>query len=210
MRAAMRESVHQVMPHGHADRMIDPIDRARAREYALLATLLSKPPTAGLIRQVASLSGDDTPLGTAHALLAKAARSTRETDAARAYFELFVGLGREPLLPYSSHYLTGSLYGRPLAHIRQTFRQLGVEWSDPGEPEDHIAVLLETMAGLLNGEIAASACADREFFETHLAPWAGRFCLDLERTDTARFYVCIGSLGRTFIEIETEAYALSA
>ena len=37
----------------------------------------------------------------------------------------FVGLGGGLLLPYASHYLTGALYGRPLAQLRETLRCLG-------------------------------------------------------------------------------------
>jgi TorA maturation chaperone TorD len=93
----------------------DEIDRARAREYALLGTLLSHCPDARLIGQLALLTGDATPLGGAHALLGKAACRASEQSAAREYFDLFIGLGQGRLLPYASHYLTGSLYGRPLA-----------------------------------------------------------------------------------------------
>jgi TorA maturation chaperone TorD len=148
---------------------VDQIDRARAREYALLATLLSRSPDARLIGKLALLMGDATPLGRAHALLGKAAGRSSEQSAAREYFDLFVGLGRGELLPYASHYLTGSLYGRPLASLRETFGGLGIERTAPPEPEDHVSILCEIMAGLIAGEIAAQPGADREFFETHLA-----------------------------------------
>jgi TorA maturation chaperone TorD len=201
--------MHQAIPDVHSGRVIDSIDHARAREYALLATLLSKGPEAGLIRRLASLSGDESRLGKAHVALSDAASCTTEADAAREYFELFVGVGRGLLLPYSSHYLAGSLYGRPLARIRQTLQQLGIEWTRAREPEDHIAVLFEAMAGLVGGDLAGSFGADRVFFKQHLAPWAARFCLDLERTKSANFYARVGSLGRIFMEIETEADSLS-
>ena len=41
-----------------------------------------------------------------------------------------------------------------------------------------------------------------------MAPWIGRFFSDLERSQTADFYARVGALGRTFMEIETEAFAL--
>ena len=50
--------------------------------------------------------------------------------------------------------------------------------------------------------------ADREIFEKHMAPWIGRFFADLEHAQTADFYARVGALGRTFMEIETEAFAL--
>src|SRR3954465_6456726 len=46
---------------------------ARAQEYALLATLLMRAPAAKLLERLATLRGDATPLGVAHAALAQAA-----------------------------------------------------------------------------------------------------------------------------------------
>ena len=54
------------------DDPIDPVDAARAREYALLAALLSCPPSDVLLREIRELRGDETPLGRAHAALAEA------------------------------------------------------------------------------------------------------------------------------------------
>jgi TorA maturation chaperone TorD len=184
------------------------MDRARAREYALLATLLAKTPDIQLIQNLASLEGDESPLGVAHGVLAQVAGQTSEASAAREYMELFIGLG-EGMLPYSSYYLTGSLYGPPLARIRETFQRLGIEAALPWEPEDHIATLFEVMAGLVSGNIPSASGADREFFDRQLAPWARRFCVDLENAASARFYARVGTLGRVFMEIEAEAYSLS-
>jgi TorA maturation chaperone TorD len=115
------------------------------------------------------------------------------------------------LLPYASHYLTGSLYGRPLVRLRQALQHLGIERAGHlSEPEDHAAILCELMASLAGGQIAAPAEAEREIFETHLAPWIGRLFADLERAEAASFYARVGALGRTFMEIETKAFTLPA
>jgi len=191
-------------------RVVDDIDRARAQEYALLATLLSRSPEAQMIARLALLRGDASPLGLAHADLAEAASRVDEASAKREYFDLFSGLGRDALLPYASHYLTGSLYGRPLARLREAFQRLGIARADGhSEPEDHVAILCEIMAGLVGGDIAGPAGADRAFFEGHLAPWFGRFFVDLERAKSADFYARVGSLGRTFVDVETRAFALT-
>ncbi|HZD28033.1 MAG TPA: molecular chaperone, partial [Xanthobacteraceae bacterium] len=47
-------------------------------------------------------------------------------------------------------------------------------------------------------------------FERHLAPWIGRFFADLEQAEAADFYRRVGALGRVFVQIETEAFALAA
>ena len=203
----MQESQSHVASHG----AVDEIDRARAQEYALLAILLSHSPNGEMIERLALLRGDASLLGAAHADLAAAAARADEASAAREYFDLFAGLGQGALLPYASHYLTGSLYGRPLARLRETFRRLGIERDRRhSEPEDHVAILCEIMAGLIGGDLAVPAGADREFFEKHLARWIRRFFVDLENVKSADFYARVGALGRTFIDVETEAFALPA
>jgi TorA maturation chaperone TorD len=190
---------------------VDELDGARAQEYALLATLLSRSPDSQMIGRLALLRGDASPLGVAHAALGEAARRASEDNVRREYFDLFTGLGGGLLLPYSSHYLTGALYGRPLARLRETLRHLGIEKAaERSEPEDHAAILCEIMASLVSGGIAGAVGADRDFFNEHLAPWIRRFFVDLEHAKSADFYACVGSLGRTFVDIETEAFALSA
>jgi len=202
----MYESKFQISSHG----VVDEIDRARAQEYALLAILLSRSPDSEMIERLALLRGDTSPLGAAHADLAEAAARADAASAAREYFDLFAGLGQGALLPYASHYLTGSLYGRPLARLREALRRLGIEsTADHSEPEDHAAILCEIMAGLVGGDIPAPAGADREFFEKHMARWIRRFFVDLEHAPSTDFYARVGALGRTFVDIEAEAFALS-
>jgi len=191
-------------------RQVDEIDQARAREYSLLSALLSHSPDAQMIEHLAGLSGDATPLGAAHGALGAAAARMSPERIEREYFDLFVGLGHGELFPYASYYLTGYLYGRPLARLRETLQQIGLEKTEgQSEPEDHVAVLLEVMAGLASGRIKAAAGTDRDIFEAHLKPWIGRFFSDLERAESATFYSSVGTLGRAFIEIETEAFSLS-
>ncbi len=185
------------------------VDAARAQEYALLAVLLSRAPDAEFLNRLASLRGDASPLGVAHAALAQAASQTNADRLQREYFDLFIGLGRGELLPYGSYYLTGFLHERPLARLREDLNGLGIERAEGNvEPEDHAAVLCEIMAGLIDGRLAAPAGSDQRLFERHLKPWIGRFFSDLERAEAADFYRTVGTLGRVFMEIEIEAFAL--
>jgi TorA maturation chaperone TorD len=189
---------------------VDEIDSSRAQEYALLAALLARAPDAALLKSLAQLRGDPTPIGVAHAGLAEAAANTNAQRAEREYFNLFIGLGRGELMPYGSYYLTGFLHERPLARLRQDLIQFGIERSEGNcEPEDHAALLCEIMAGLAGGRFPAPKGSDREIFEKHMAPWIGRFFADLERAEEADFYRRVGTLGRTFVDIESEAFALS-
>jgi TorA maturation chaperone TorD len=187
----------------------DEVDAARAQEYALLAMLLARAPDAALLARLAGLRGDASPLGLAHAALAEAASRANATRVEREYFDLFIGLGRGELLPYGSYYLSGFLHERPLARLRAHLIRLGIERAaGQAEPEDHAAILCEVMAGLASRRFEAPAPAERELFEQHLAPWIGRFFADLERAQAADFYRHVGTLGRVFVEIETQAFAL--
>jgi TorA maturation chaperone TorD len=188
---------------------VDEVDLAREQEYSLLSTLLARSPDGQLLRRLAELRGDSSPLGLAHTALAKAAARTDAEITAREHFTLFVGLGRGELLPYASYYMTGFLHGRPLANLRQLLQRIGIERVDgEAEPEDHAAILLEIMAGVAGGKIAAPMGSDREIFDQHLSPWITRFFLDLEKSKSADFYAVVGTLGRTFMEIETKGFLL--
>jgi TorA maturation chaperone TorD len=187
----------------------DEVAAARSQEYALLSTMLARAPDATLLQRLASLRGDATPLGVAHAALAQAASETAVERAEREFFDLFIGLGRGELLPYGSYYLTGFLHERPLARLRADLAPLGIERADGNcEPEDHAATLCEIMAGLVSGRLPSPAGTDQQIFEKHVAPWMGRFFADLEQAQAAQLYRRVGTLGRIFMQIETEAFAL--
>ena len=196
--------------YGAAAEAADEVDLARVREYELLAALLRRSPNSDLLRRLGGLRGDASPLGLAHAALGEAASATNAERVEREVFNLFIGIGRGELLPYGSYYLSGFLNERPLARLRDRLMQLGIERVESEvEPEDHAAVLCEVMAGLAGGRFTAPAQADRELFEKHLSPWIGNFFCDLETAKSADFYRTVGTVGRLFMEIESEAFALA-
>jgi TorA maturation chaperone TorD len=176
----------------------------------LLSLLLGKAPTADTLSKIAMLKGDASDLGMAHIELASAANELSERAVAKEFFDLFIGLGRGELLPYASYYLTGFLHERPLARVREDFDVLGIERAGPArEPEDHIAILLEVMAGLARGDFGTEFVAQARFFERHLKPWAARMFADLEISQSVKFYRAVGRVGRIFMELESEAFTLS-
>jgi len=204
------ESFDQPVPaNPDATGDLDEVELARSQEYALLSSLLARAPDQALLERLADLRGDASPLGLAHAAVAEAASRVSAAQVDREFFNLFIGLGRGELLPYGSYYLTGFLHERPLARLREDLVRLGLERAaGQAEPEDHAAILCEVMAGLVSRRFPAAPGADRELFERHLLPWIGRFFVDLERAETADFYRRIGKLGRAFVDMESEAFAL--
>jgi TorA maturation chaperone TorD len=192
------------------DDAVDSIDAGRAEEYALLATLLSSAPSAALLGQIAQLKGDATPLGRAHATLAAAALIAVPTEVEREYFDLFIGLGRGELLPYASYYLTGFLNERPLSRLRDDLAALGIERVEGNfEPEDHAATLCEIMAGITSDRFLVSPRTQCAFFGKHVSHWMGRLFADMEKAENAKFYRSVGTLGRVFLEIESEAFTFA-
>jgi TorA maturation chaperone TorD/DNA-binding transcriptional regulator YdaS (Cro superfamily) len=195
--------------YGEPPDVPDEVDAARAQEYALLAVLLLRAPDAALLERIARPRVDATALGLAHAAMAQAAARASAERTAREFFDLFIGVGRGELLPYGSYYLTGFLNERPLARLREDLRALGIERVEKQcEPEDHAAILCEIMAGLISGLFPVAVEKQQQVFEKHLAPWIGRFFADLAVAEAADFYRHVGAVGRLFIEIETEAFAL--
>lgn len=192
-------------------RSISDEDRARAQMYQLLGVLLGGPPSSELLRGLATLKGDDTSIGTASRNLAALAQRTTPKDAEREFNNLFVGIGRGELLPYTSYYLTGFLNEKPLADLRSDLMARGIKARDNvKEPEDHMGTLCEIMAGIIAGEFLCDSDqpSQKAFFDAHLAKWAALFFTDLEEAQSAVFYAPVGSLGRAFMAVEADAFAI--
>jgi TorA maturation chaperone TorD len=201
--------VHAPVPVAAGAR--DEIDAARADEYALLASLLLRPPDREMLARLSRLQDAETPLGRAHVGLAEAAMDASTETAEREYFDLFLGVGRGEIVPYASYYLTGFLNEKPLVRLRQDLASLNLERAEGhGDPEDHIGTLCEVMSGLASGRFGASAADQRAFFAAHVAPWAVRLFADLEQAEAGKFYKAVGSVGRLFLEIEAEGFAIEA
>lgn len=183
----------------------DEVERARADLYCLLSATLGAAPSQGLIDALAGLQGDDAPLGGACAELARAAAQTTAEEAARAHFDLFVGVGRGELLPYASYYLTGFLNERPLAAVRADMAAMGFARAEGlHDPEDHIAILCGVMARLA----AEGDPRQARFFAERLQPWAGRFFADLAAARPVGLHRAMGRVGAAFMDVEAQAFAL--
>ena len=193
------------------ERPIDDTDRMRAGIYRLLARLLARPADVDLIALVAGLGGDRSEMGQAIAALAKAAGDATPEAVQDEYDEVFIGVGRGLLVPYASYYLTGFLNDKPLARLRIDMERLGIARAENVvEPEDHVAALLEMMAGLIEGGFAVPASEDDQaaFFDAHVVSWMPHFFADLEKLPQARFHGPVGRVGRLFVEIEKAAFEM--
>lgn len=188
-------------------------DRLRADLYNFLGLLLAAPPQQITLDQAAGLTGDASDLGQGIAAISRVARVTKPAAAEREFNKLFIGLGRGELLPYASYYLTGFLNEKPLAQLRSDMAARAItRAANVYEPEDNIASLMEMMAGLIVGRFGAPAtlAEQRDFWNRHIGPWAGHFFSDLEGAKASVFYASVGTVGRVFMEIEKEAFRMTA
>jgi TorA maturation chaperone TorD len=188
-----------------------PEDVLRARCYRLLARFLSAPPAPDLLQNAAALTGDDSALGLAIGALARVCAGSNAAAVAEEYHDLFIGLVRGELVPYGSYYLTGFLHEKPLARLRQDMARLGVEREQGvADPEDHIASLLEMMAGLIDGALGPprSLAEQKAFYTAHIGPWAPVLFRDMETAKASVVYSALGSVGRAFLAIEDEGFAM--
>lgn len=186
-------------------------DLTRAYLYRLLGHLLARPVAAEDLAVIAAMKGDETQLGRQLAVLANVARQAQPDEIPHEYHDLFIGLGRGELVPFGSYYLTGFLHEKPLARLRDEMAALGIE-RDPSvrEPEDHVAALMDMMAGLILGDFGEPAPveAQRRFFREHIATWAKHLFRDLEGARSSVFYAAVGGVGRVFMDIEEVAFSM--
>lgn len=198
---------------------LPPEEAARLDLYALLARLFNAGPDAPLLEAiVAQAAHFGTPgdagasaLGAAWKGLAEAARTHGAADATREYDGVFVGMGKAGVSLYASHYLTENWKELTLVNLRDELRRIGLA-RKPGvtEPEDHLSALLNVMGNLVQRSIAVDNLLEQQrFFVSYLAPWYGRFCIDLEANSELAFYKQAGDLLRAFLDLEAKSFELA-
>ncbi|WP_334187948.1 TorD/DmsD family molecular chaperone [Noviherbaspirillum sp.] len=192
-------------------------DQARADLYALVATLLLRPPDATLLSALAcadSLASlqEDNPLDLAWEELILAAR-LMETDAVRDEFDaLFISPGMPLVNPYGSLYLAGFMMEKPLAALRAELAALGLGRAPgAGESEDHLGALCEAMHVLITGPQGVARRTVQEqkgFFIRHIAPWYGRCLEDIRSAESANFYRHVADFAQAFFDVEVLAFEM--
>lgn len=188
-------------------------ETARAELYGLLSRLYYAAPDAELMAQLrvavteAPASGGF--LEEPWRAVVAAAREMAAESVAEEYELLFGGVGKPEVYLYGSHYLSGFLNEKPLAQLRTTLAELGLE-RDPSMPEteDHFAYLCEVMRYLIAGDDVAVAnlTRQREFFSQHIQPWVGAMCDAVTGHPQARFYAALAALTWAFVGVETQGF----
>ncbi len=189
-------------------------DILRASYYALLSRLLIQPPDQNTLDILKNMGTDNTDFGTALGKASQVATNISIQTVHEEYSTLFYGFGAGgEVQPYESLYLTGLLYDKPLALLRNDMAELGLEHSrHNNEPEDHAGYILEMMHGMISNTFSSPVSPDRQkkFFQSHVASWMEKVFEDIENAESAHLYSAIGTIGRLFIKIETELFDMAA
>lgn len=183
----------------------------RASAYSLIASLLRQAPDQNLLDHVSTLSeqtqseGDD--LMVSMCTLGLSAKIMTPSAVEDEFQDLFIGLGKGEVVPYGSWYLTGFLMEKPLSDLRDDLSSLGyVRNESSSEPEDHAAALSEVIA-LMIGD-GTPLDIQKEFFQSHMVNWFGRFFNDLTEAKSSVFYKALGRFGSAFTEFEKEYFSM--
>jgi TorA maturation chaperone TorD len=78
------------------------------------------------------------------------------------------------------------------------------------ETEDHFAYLCEVMRYLIAGDDVAVAnlTKQREFFSTHVQPWAQQMCDAIAQHPKAKFYASLAGFTSAFFSVEAQGFDL--
>lgn len=191
---------------------LDPEDQARAQWYALISRLFHAAPDAALLRGLtaapaASEEGGDSPfLGAWRDFQAACAKA--EPEGLRAEFdELFVGVGKAPVTPYTSMYAAAHTPDRHLLALRDCLGAWGLgRRENVFETEDHISAVCDAMRWLI--EEGRSLEDQRDFFMAYVDPAVPKFCTAINASAGAHFYRSAGSLAIAFHRVEKEAFEM--
>lgn len=185
-------------------------DAARAQWYALLSRLFHAPPDAALLRVLAAApAGDegdaDVPFVQAWRGL-QAACTEADPEAVRAEFdELFVGVGKAPVTPYTSAYAAPHAPDRHLLALRERLNAWGLARREKVfEAEDHVSAVCDAMRWLIEQGHALED--QRDFFLTFLSPALLPFCSAINASPVAVFYKRAQALVQAFHEVEKDAF----
>lgn len=127
-------------------------------------------------------------------------------ELAADFAEMFLVDGRSAAPPYASLYTepAASLHGEAAARMEVRLAAAGYAVKDSlGEPPDHLAVMLDYLAGLLEADAQQKnpdAEAPGAFVAAELEPWLSRFVKRCENVATASdFYPAVVALTAAYL-----------
>lgn len=193
-------------------------ETARAELYGLISELFYAAPRAELLAQL-RVAATEAPsaggfLEEPWRQLVGAAREMDDASIQKEHDALFGGVGKPEVYAYASHFLTGFLNEKPLAHLRTDLAALGLGRDDAtmSETEDHVSYVFEVMRFLVAGDdvSVSNLTQQAKFFAAHVQTWLPAFCDAVQATPRARFYRALAELTRAFVSVEAQGFDMLA
>jgi len=185
-------------------------DAARASLYALIGRLFFDAPDAALLVQIAHDSeraDAGSPLGAAWLALGAACRNADVAALAEEHLNLFVGVGKALVTPYTSSYVTHASAEHHLLALRAHLGALGLARPlTATESEDHVAGLCDAMRhAILRRE---SDHVQEELFNKYMYLTLKPLCEKLLAAKSAQFYKEVARFTLAMLEVEREAFEM--
>ncbi|MBI3916441.1 MAG: molecular chaperone TorD family protein [Betaproteobacteria bacterium] len=185
-------------------------EQARADMYAVLGCLFHAAPDESLLAELRppesnAITGVEDDVTRAWRRLARAAVDAQVSGLRDEFEELFGGVGRALVTPYTSHYVAGTAPDKQVVALREALAELGlVRREMVFEVEDHIAAICDVMRLLV--ERNQSLDVQKAFFSRFVLPGAMPLCDAIDRIERAVFYRDVAALARAFLELERAAF----
>lgn len=193
----------------NAETRVDAEDLARAQCYAIIGRLMYGAPDAVFVSYIVQqpATADAVPLAMAWKALQIATRDADIEQTRLEYDDLFVGVGKAPVTPYTSGYASPQAPDRHLLGLRNTLDALGLSRrTEAGETEDHVSALCDTMRWLI--ETGQGVEAERRFFYDYVAPAIEPLCTAIVGNQQSAFYKTVAAYMLAFYEIERAGFEL--
>lgn len=193
-------------------RLVAPEDQARADYYALLASLFFRAPDERLLQAIAIAEPPQGVLAASWQALADASSVVPAEAVSEEYANMFVGVGRPPVMLFGSFYLAGFMMEKPLAELRDDLAKMGfARVTEVRESEDHIAALCDVMRAMILGDVATkpfSTDAQKKFFMTHVNTWISRCTKNILEYHQSNYYKRVAEFAQAFFDMEAAAFQI--
>ena len=186
-------------------------EAGRADVYAIIGRLFYHAPDASLLAAIKAGGAEEAaahgPLGAAWRALREACATAEPASVAREFDNLFVGVGKSEITPFTSHYVTETAPDRHLVQLRQVLASWDLRGgSAAAETEDHISGICDVMRHL----VGDNRPLDQQllFFNQFLRPGLVPFCEAIVRSANASFYRCVAQFTLAFLAVEHAAFEM--
>jgi TorA maturation chaperone TorD len=195
---------------GQAAVQLEPEDRARADCYALIGRLFIAAPNKELLAALATPGPEEnepSDLAITWRALQQASAGAIPDLLREEHEQLFIGVGKALITPYTSGYASPSGPDRHLVRLRDCLAKWDLARPEAVfEMEDHIAAVCDVMRWLI--EDGRSWGEQKAFFNEFVYAGSRALCNAVAAASPAVFYRPVAAYSLAFFELERTAFEL--